>query len=171
MICKLLTENVIMGLPLSILQRNTHAEWVNLVQNDCPEIIGEESESYPLLLHNSVSRRLIEMQKIALQGHPAPTPPSQPMLVLTMPGVTETSNGVIDNMTFATHFTLIHLLHTENVDVTHEDLNSSLEQPENQWNIRLVLYDTLTSRAKPSSNSQLSHCSWSFGIFDDSHRY
>ena len=32
-------------------------------------------------------------------------------------------------------------------------------------------YDTLTSRAKPSSNGQLSYSAWSFGIFDESHRY
>jgi len=34
-----------------------------------------------------------------------------------------------------------------------------------------VLYDTLTSRAKPSSNGQLSYFVCSFGIFDESHRY
>jgi len=34
-----------------------------------------------------------------------------------------------------------------------------------------VLHDTLTSRPKPSSNGRLSHCSWSFGIFDESHQY
>jgi len=34
-----------------------------------------------------------------------------------------------------------------------------------------VSYDTLTWRAKQSSNGQLSHSSWSFGIFDDSHGY
>jgi hypothetical protein len=57
------------------------------------------------------------------------------------------------------------------VNLTHEDLNTSLDEPENRWNIHLVSYDTLTSRAKPSSNGQLSYCSWSFGIFDESHRY
>jgi len=34
-----------------------------------------------------------------------------------------------------------------------------------------MLYDILTSWAKPSSNSQLSHCSWSIGIFDETHWY
>jgi hypothetical protein len=29
----------------------------------------------------------------------------------------------------------------------------------------------VTSRAKPSSNGRLSHCSWSFEIFDESHQY
>jgi hypothetical protein len=88
-----------------------------------------------------------------------------------MPGVAETFKSVIDEMTFATDFKLINLLHAENVNLTHEDLNTSLDEPENRWNIHLVSYDTLTSRAKPSSNGQLSYCSWSFGIFDESHRY
>jgi hypothetical protein len=34
-----------------------------------------------------------------------------------------------------------------------------------------VSYDTLTSRAKPSSNGQLSYSAWSFGIFDESYWY
>jgi len=36
MICKLLTENSVMGLPLSIFWGNTLDEWVNMVQNDFP---------------------------------------------------------------------------------------------------------------------------------------
>ena len=52
-----------------------------------------------------------------------------------------------------------------------EDLNTCLDQPETRWTIQHMSYDTLTSRAKPSSNARLSHCSWSFGIIDESHRY
>jgi len=47
MISTLLTENVVMGLLLPILRGNTHAEWVNMVQNDVPRIIGNELEWYP----------------------------------------------------------------------------------------------------------------------------
>jgi len=57
------------------------------------------------------------------------------------------------------------------VNPTHEDLNTSIDEPENRGNIHLVLYDTFTSRAKPSSNGRLSQCSWSFEIFDKSHQY
>jgi len=170
MICTLLTETVVMGLPLSILWGNMLAEWVNMVQNDLPGIIGEEWEWYPLQRHNSVPRRLIEIQKTPLQGHAALTSALEPILVVTMPGVAETFKSVIDEMTFATDFKLINLLHAENVNLTHKDLNTSLDEPENRLNIHLVSYDTLTSRAKPSSNGQLLHCSWSFGIFDESHR-
>jgi len=74
-------------------------------------------------------------------------------------------------MTHGTDFKLLNLLHAENANLTLEDLNSSIDEPENRWNIHLVSYDTLTSRAKPSSNDWLSHCTWSFGIFDESHQY
>jgi len=54
MLCKLLTENVVMGLPLSILWGNTLQEWVILADNDFPGIVGEEREWYPLQRLNSV---------------------------------------------------------------------------------------------------------------------
>jgi hypothetical protein len=85
--------------------------------------------------------------------------------------VAETINTVIDEMTHGTDFKLVNLLHPENANLTHEELNTSIDELETRWNIDLVLYDTLTSRAKPSSVGQLSQCSWSFGILDVSHRY
>jgi len=41
MICKLVTKQVVMGLPLSILWGNTLQEWVILAHNDCPGIVGD----------------------------------------------------------------------------------------------------------------------------------
>jgi len=171
MICKLLTEKVVMGLPLLILEGNTLDEWVNMVQNDCPGIICEEREWYPLPRHNLVPHCLMEIQKTPPQGHPALTSTLDPILVVTIPRVAEMFKSVINEMTFATDFKLINLLHAENVNLTREDLNTSLDEPENRWSIHLLLYNTLISRAKPSSNGQLSHCSWCVGIFDESHRY
>ena len=169
MICQLLTENVVMGLRLSILWGNTLPEWVDMVQNDFPGIIGEELEWYPLRRQNSVPCRLIEIQKTPPHGHPALTSALEPTLVVPMPRVAEMFKSVIDQMTFATDFVLINRLHAENLNLTHEDLNTSLDEPENRWNIHLVSYYTLISRAIPSSNGQLSHYSWSFGIFDEFH--
>jgi len=83
MICKLLTEKVVMGLLLSILWGNTLEEWVNVVQNNFPGIIGEEREWYPLQRPNSVPHRLIEIHKTPLQGHPALTSALEPILVVT----------------------------------------------------------------------------------------
>ena len=48
MLCKLVTEKVVMGLPLSILWGNTLEEWVILAVNDFAGIVGEEREWYPL---------------------------------------------------------------------------------------------------------------------------
>jgi hypothetical protein len=42
MLCRLLTEKVVMGLPRSILWGNTLEEWVILARNDFPGIVGEE---------------------------------------------------------------------------------------------------------------------------------
>jgi len=86
--------------------------------------------------------RLIEIQKTPPQGHPAVTSTHEPILVVAMPGVEEMFKSVIDEMKFATDFKLINLLHAENVNLTHQDLNTSLDEPENQWNIHLVSSDT-----------------------------
>jgi SNF2 family DNA or RNA helicase len=170
MICKLLTEKVEMGLPLSIVWGNTLDEWVILADNNFTGIVGEEREWYPLQTLNSVHRRQLEIQTTLPHGHPALISAHEPILVVTMPKVAETFKTVIDKMTHPTNLKLVNLLLAENANLTHEDLNTSIDESENRWNIHLVSYDTLTSRAKPSSNGRLSHCSWSFGIFDESHR-
>jgi len=52
MLCKLVTEKVAKGLTLSILWGNTLQEWVILVHNEFPSIVGEERECYPLQRSN-----------------------------------------------------------------------------------------------------------------------
>jgi hypothetical protein len=91
--------------------------------------------------------------------------------VVTLSGVAETFKRVIKEVTFATDFKLINFGSAAIANLTHQDLSTSLEEPENRSNIHLVSYETLISRAKPSSNGQLSHCQWSCGIFDESHWY
>jgi hypothetical protein len=44
MICKLVTDIVLIGLPLSILCGSTLKEWVNLAQSDFQGNIGHEQE-------------------------------------------------------------------------------------------------------------------------------
>jgi hypothetical protein len=41
---QLTTAKVVMGLPVSIFWGNTIDEWVILVDNDCPNVVGEEWE-------------------------------------------------------------------------------------------------------------------------------
>jgi hypothetical protein len=87
-----------------------------------------------------------------------------------MHGVAEMFKCIINETTHGTDFKLENLLHAENANLTHEDLDTNSDKLESRWNIHLVSYDTLTSRAKPSSNGQLSYCSWSFGMCDQSHQ-
>jgi hypothetical protein len=171
MLCKLVTEAVEMGLPLSIIWRNTHEEWVIMVRNDYPGIVGEEQEWYPLQRLNFAPRHLLEIQTTPSHGNPALVSSIDPILVVTMPGVAETFMPVIDEMTHATEFKLVNLLHAENANLNHQDLNTSIDEPENRWNIHLAWYATLISRAKPLSNGQLSYSAWSFRIFNESHLY
>jgi len=76
-----------------------------------------------------------------------------------MPVVEETFKSVIDEMKVWIQFKPVNLLHAENEQLTHEDLNTSIAKLENRTNIHLVSYDTSTSRVKPSSNSQLPYYS------------
>jgi hypothetical protein len=48
-----------------------------------------------------------------------------------MPRVAETFKTVIDEMTHGTDFKLVNLLHPENTNLTQEDLNTSIDKPEN----------------------------------------
>jgi hypothetical protein len=172
MLCILVTEQVVMGLPLSILWGNTLDQWVNdLAQNDFPRMISDEWEWYPLQRLKSVPHCLFEIQSTPPQRHPVLTPGYEPILVVTMPGLAEKFKNVIDKMTYGINFQLINLLHAENANLIYKDLNTSIDKPENQWIIHFVSYDTFTSREKPSINSQHSYCSWSFGIFDEFHWY
>jgi len=70
-----------------------------------------------------------------------------------MQRVAERSKWINDEMTFKTNFTLAHLLHAENANHTHEDLNRSINMLENEWIIQVVLQDILSTRVKPSRSS------------------
>jgi len=62
MIHKWVTENVLMGLALSILQVNTIKEWVILAYNDVSGIVSEKWEWNLFQSLNSVHRRVLEIQ-------------------------------------------------------------------------------------------------------------
>jgi hypothetical protein len=130
MLCKLVTERVVMGWPLFVLCGNTFQQWVILVHNDIPDIVGEEREWYLLQRLNSVPCGLWEIQSTPPHGHPALITALKPILVLTMPRVTETFKSDINEMTHGTNSKLVTLLHIENSNLTHEDLNNSIDEPE-----------------------------------------
>ena len=145
MLFKLVTEIIVMGLPLSIEWGDTLEEWVILADNNFPGIVGEEQEWYPLHRLNSVPLRLLAIQTTPTHGHPALISGHELIMVVTMPGVAETFKTYINEMTHRTDFKPVNLFHAENTNLTHMDLYTSIDEPEIRWNIHLVWYDTLTS--------------------------
>jgi len=170
-LCKLVTEKVVTGLPLSIWWGDTLEEWVILAHNNFPGIVGEGREWYLLQKLNLVPCRVLEIQSTPPNRHPAHVSALELIMVVTMPEVADMFKTVIEWLTHGTDLKLINLLHTEYTNLTHEDLNSIIDESENRWNINLVLYNTWTSSAIPSSNGQLAYCAWNCRIFDKSHRY
>jgi len=59
-----------------------------------------------------------------------------------MPGVAETFKCVINEMTHGPDLKLVNLLHAENTNLIHENLNTSIDEPENRCNVHIVSYDT-----------------------------
>jgi hypothetical protein len=141
---KLVTEKVVMGLPLSMLWGNTLGQWVNMVQIYFPGIVSEDREWFLVDRVNSVPYYRLEMQTAPSHGHPAPGLTFEPILVVTMAGVAVTFKMVTDKVTHGTYLKLVNLIHADNGNVTHEDLDTSIDQPENRWNIHLVPYDNFT---------------------------
>jgi hypothetical protein len=84
MLCKLVTEKVVMGLQLCILGGKTPEEWVILTDNNFPGNVGEVREWYPLQRLNSVPRHLLEIQTTPPHGNPALILAHEPILVVTM---------------------------------------------------------------------------------------
>jgi hypothetical protein len=99
MLCTLVTETVVMGLPLSILWGNTLEERGILADNDFPGIVGEEWEFYPLKRLISVPHHLLEIQTTPPHGHLALSSAHEPIFVVTLLAVAETFKTVYDEMT------------------------------------------------------------------------
>jgi hypothetical protein len=104
---------------------------VILAHNNFPGIVGEEREWYPLQRLNSVPRNLLEIQTTPHHGHPALVSALELLLVVTLPGMVQTMKIVINEKTHETDFKCINLLHANNTNLTYEDPNTSIDQPEN----------------------------------------
>jgi hypothetical protein len=87
MLCKLVTEKIIMGLPLSIVWGNTHEECVILADNNFPGIVGYKWEWYLLQRLNSLLCRQLEIQTTPPHRHPALISAHEQILLVTMPRV------------------------------------------------------------------------------------
>jgi hypothetical protein len=130
MLCKMITENVVMGLPLSILLGNILEEWVIIAHNNFPGIDGEARKWYPLQRLNSVLHCRLEIQSTPPHGRPALISALEPILVVTMHGVAEMFKCIINETTHGTDFKLENLLHAENANLTHEDMDTNSDKLE-----------------------------------------
>jgi len=72
-----------------------------------------------------------------------------------MTGVAESLKSLIFKITIGTDCKLVNLLDMEYANLTHDDQNSRFDKPEIWCIIHTSSYNTLTSRAKASSNGQL----------------
>jgi hypothetical protein len=104
---------------------------VILACNDYHSIVREQHERYLLQRLNSVPHRLLEIQTTRPPRHPVLVSALERILVVTMPRVAETFKTVIDEMTHGNEFTLVNMLHAENANLTHENQNTGMDQPEN----------------------------------------
>lgn len=157
--------------PQSISWGNPLDTSVNMAQKVFPDIIGDEHVWYPLQRMNLVPGCLFKMQATPAQQHLEMTSAVDPFEVVTGSGEAGIFRNVINRMRYGTNYKLVNLSDPETVNLTNEDLNTSIDKPESRWHVQLVLYNTITFRVKPSSNSQSLHCSWSFWIYNDSCRF
>jgi hypothetical protein len=97
-LCKMVTEKVLIGLPLSTLWGNTVDGWVIMAHNEFPGIVWGEREWYPLERLNSVPSCLLQIQIIRSQLYAAHMSSHEPILVVTMPGVVAIFKTVINEM-------------------------------------------------------------------------
>jgi hypothetical protein len=82
--------------------------------------------------------------------------------------------GATNTITKGTPFSVCDLGTEDAGDLTHAHLNLCVEHHERWCNIHESTYDTLTSLAQRYVNNtvcKLTNCQWSWGIFDDTHRF
>src|ERR1700731_1267736 len=111
MFCKLQTETVVFGQPLSILWGQTLDKWINQAQYDYPAVPPEERGWYPLTKKNPVPCQLLDIKMIPPYGHPCLVSAHEPILIVTLPGICEMFKSVIKDMSYDTDFTMIDLFH------------------------------------------------------------
>ena len=77
-------------------------------------------------------------------------------------------------ITAGTSFTIRDLSAEGDAEMSHTHLNISVKFPERTWDIHVITYNALMERGQRNHNGtprQLTSCTWSWGIFDESHRY
>jgi len=167
-ICTLLTEKVLGELLLTRLQGNTLEEWVKLAQNDYPGRISKEQEWNLLKWLNSVPHYQSKIQLTLLVWPAAPASPHEPSLVVTIGRIVETFKSFLEKMTYGTDFNPLIVSYMENTYLINENMNICIAKPGIWRNIQHHSYNSLIIEVKSSSNGQIAHWLWSYGIFIES---
>jgi hypothetical protein len=145
--------------------------WCQAVETGFSTLSAVQKQWYPCTHPNPVPRRLLQL----LDDKPTTDlPPWNPVLCVVLPSVRATFIGAINTITKGTPFSVRDLCAEDAGDLTHAHLNFCVEHPERRWDIHVITYDTFTSRAQRNENDtvrQLTNCQWSWGIFDEAHRF
>ena len=176
---KCLVEDVINspGARLSVLHNRTLPQWSQEVESDFGTITGTQRTWYPCTHKFPVPRRLIQLAGTGVESEsedPSHIAPWHPVLCVVLPSVRETFVRVLQQVTEGTRFAIRDLNKDQGADITHVQLNFSKAHPDRRWDIHVITYNAFTERAQknPSgSMRQLTQAVWSWGIFDESHRY
>jgi hypothetical protein len=78
-----------------------------------------------------VPHHLLLIQTTPSLSHAALVTALDPILGVTMPRVAETVQTFINGMIHGTNFELVNLLHAESANLTHKDLNNSIDKQQN----------------------------------------
>ena len=73
-----------------------------------------------------------------------------------------------------THFTIRDFSAEDGAEISHTHLNFLIKFSERRWDIHVATYNALMERGQRNRSGtprQLTNCTWSWGIIDESHRY
>jgi hypothetical protein len=161
-------------LRLSVLFGFSVEQWAAQAASGFPDLSEAQRAWYPCTHSHPVPRRLREIVQ-GFQSRPTDVPPPwQPVLIVVLASVKNTFLSAVNTMVDGTQFRVIDLGAPGHEDLIHEDLNATPENLRAIWDIHIITYDSLTRRAQRNLQGtprQLTRCQWSWGIFDEAHRF
>ena len=159
--------------PLLVFFGRTLRQWQDEVEQGFPGLSEAQRGWYPCTHPRPVPRRLLQL--LLDQGEATQdVAPWHPVLCVVLPSVRETFLAATRTITSGTRFAVRDLSGDGGWELGHTHLNFSMSHPKRMWDIHVITYNAFTQRAQrnPSGRPrQLTDCTWSWGIFDESHRY
>ena len=150
----------------------TLPHWREEVARGFPGLSPMHREWYPCTHTQPIPRRLFQLLDKELPT--VDVAPWHPVLCVVLPSVRETFVSVIKTITAGTRFSIRDLSAEGGADLCHTHINFSLDNLERMWDVHVITYNAFTERAQHNSSGtlrQLTKGTWSWGIFDESHRY